>query len=136
MFKNKLILKYPETVVDTPVISNAIKKFDITVNLLKVEINPNTNGIVIMEMQAEKDDYKKALDYFEQFNITVKPLSKDITRHEKKCTHCSVCVAHCPTKALYVKDRKTMEIGFDPEKCVACENCIAVCSYKAMTLKI
>ena len=59
-------------------------------------------------------------------------MEKDITRDEKKCTHCGACIVHCPTGALYIKDRKTMEVGFDKSKCILCEACIPVCPVNAM----
>ncbi|MBU4414418.1 MAG: 4Fe-4S binding protein, partial [Proteobacteria bacterium] len=64
---------------------------------------------------------------------SVQPLSKDIKRNEKKCTHCGACVPICPTEALVV-DPKTRRVDFYSEKCIACELCINACPPRAMEL--
>jgi NAD-dependent dihydropyrimidine dehydrogenase PreA subunit len=37
--------------------------------------------------------------------------------------------------ALYVKDKKTMRVEFDPEKCIACELCVQPCPPRAIEVK-
>jgi L-aspartate semialdehyde sulfurtransferase ferredoxin len=132
--KNKLVLKFPQSLLDKPILNTVIKRFNLDFNILHAEVQPE--GFIILELSGTDADYKAAIKYLETLKVTIQPLSKDITRNLEKCTHCTACVTHCPTKALYITDRKTMEVGFDPEKCIACEACIPVCSFKAMSLKI
>ena len=136
MTKNKLVLKFPKSLIDKPILSKIIKEFDIEVNILKANISPNAEGVAIIEFSGKEENYKKTIDYLKSLKIETQHLEKDIARDEDKCTHCSACVSHCPSAALYIKDRKTMKVEFDPEKCIACEACIPVCPFKAMSLKI
>lgn len=136
MTENKLVLKFPGSLMDKPIAYEVVKRFNLEFNILKADISPDSEGLLVIHLKGSDKDYKDALEYFRELNIEIQPLSKDITRNNKACTNCGACVSHCPSGALFIEDRKTMKVGFDPEKCVACEACIPVCSYKAMCLKI
>lgn len=40
------------------------------------------------------------------------------------CCGCGICVSHCPSHALSLKDGKVI---YDKEKCVNCDTCISLC---------
>jgi L-aspartate semialdehyde sulfurtransferase ferredoxin len=132
--KNKLVLKFPQSLLDKPILSRVIKKFDLEFNILHAQIQ--NGGILILELSGEDSNYKDALNYLKSLKVDVQPLSKDISKDEDKCVNCTACISHCPTKALDISDRKTMKVDFDADKCIACEACIPVCSYKAMSIRI
>ena len=134
MSKNKLVLKFPQSLLDKPILNTAVKKYNLDFNILHAQVNPK--AILILELEGKDSDYKSAIKYLKDLKVDIQPLSRDITRDEKKCTNCSVCITHCPTQALFIEDKKTMKVGFNPEKCIACEACIPVCPYKAMNLKL
>lgn len=134
--ENKLVLKFPQSLADKPIISDLVKKFHIDFNILHAHVSPNSEGLLIIELKGSEPDYNAAVKYLKQLKVDIQPLSKDIRRDEKLCTNCTACISHCPTAALFIEDKKAMKLGFDPEKCVACEACIPVCPYKAMSLKI
>lgn len=46
---------------------------------------------------------------------------------ESLCTHCGLCVAHCPTGAIVKGD----ELHVDEAKCIKCCACVKVCAKKA-----
>ncbi len=132
--KNKLVLKFPRSLLDKPILNTVIKKFNLDFNILHAQVRPE--GLLILELSGKEEDYKGAIKYLGELKVDMQPLSRDITRDEKKCTNCSACIPHCPTQALFIEDRETMKVGFDPEKCIACEACIPVCPYKALSLKL
>ncbi len=136
MIKKKLVLHFPKKVVDQPIIYKLIKDYNLVFNILKAKVDPEEGvGVLVLELSGEDRDYAKGIEYLEKLGVKLQPLEKDITRDEKKCTHCSACIVHCPTAALYIKDRKTMEVYFDKEKCILCEACIPICPVKAMKIK-
>ncbi len=136
MIKRKLVLHFPKERIEEPVIWKLVKEYDIVFNLLKAKVDPEKGiGILVLELSGEDKNYAKGIEYLESLGIKLQPLDKDIQRDENKCTHCSACVVHCPTGALYIKDRETMKVEFDKEKCIACEACISVCPVKAMSLE-
>ena len=134
-YKKGLILKFPPDVVTKPVVCSLAKKFDITFNILKATITPGKEGIMVLEFEGLPEILKKALDYLEETGIQVIPLEQKVVKNEKKCIHCGICTAICPTGALYI-ERPSFEIKFDPQKCSACEYCISVCTTKALEISI
>ena len=136
MIKRKLVLHFPKDIVDEPIIYKLIKEYNLVSNILKAKVDPEEGiGILVLELSGEDKDYAKGIEYLEKLGVKLQPLERDIQRDEKKCTNCSACVVHCPTGALYIKDRKTMEVGFDKKKCILCEACIPVCPVNAMKIE-
>ena len=136
LIKRKLVLHFPKKIVEEPITYKLIKEYNLVFNILKARVDPSEGvGLLVLELSGEDKDYAKAIDYLESIGVKLQPLEKDINRDEKKCTHCSACISHCPTDALYIKDRKTMKVEFDKEKCIACEACIPVCPVGAMSLE-
>jgi ferredoxin len=85
-----------------------------------------------LELTGESGEIDKGIKFLKEQGVKVEPLSKDIKVNWDKCVQCGACVSICPTGALYIKDRKTMEVAFDPEKCIACELCIRPCPPRAI----
>ena len=46
------------------------------------------------------------------------------------------CVTICPTDALSIPDRKTMEFTYEVDKCVACSLCVKTCPPRAMHITL
>lgn len=133
MTKKKLVLRFPKDIVDQPIIYKLIKDYNLVFNILKAKVDPEEGvGLLVLELSGEDKDYAKGIGYLEKLGVKLQPLEKDIQRDEKKCTNCSACIVHCPTGALYIKDRKTMKVEFDKSKCILCEACIPVCPVGAM----
>jgi NAD-dependent dihydropyrimidine dehydrogenase PreA subunit len=131
----RLVLKFPKETIEQPIVYKLIKEYDLIFNILKAKITPDEEGFVVIELTGEESNIKKGLDYLKGLNVTIEPFSKEVTRDDKKCTNCTTCVTHCPTKALDIPDRKTMKVEYDNEKCIACEACVEVCPYGAMKVK-
>ena len=125
-------LKFPQKLIEKPIICELVKKFGIDFNIQKAEINDYT-GWVILDLTGTKDDYTKAIDYLKEIGINIKPLSKVIKRNDVKCTHCGACVMICPTKAFIV-EQDTRKILFNANNCIACEHCIKICPPRAMEI--
>lgn len=131
MIRHKIVLHFPHEQVDKPVVSKLVRDFDIDFNILKASITPREEGLLVLELTGEEENYQRGLDYLESCGIKIQPLSQDIRRNDGKCTHCGACMAVCPTDALTV-DRDSMEVSFDDDECVACELCVPVCPPRAM----
>ncbi len=133
MVTKRIVIKFPHSLVDKPIIYNLVKEFDLAFNILQAKITPKEEGLLIIELSGKKENYAKGLKYLTDLGISVQPLSQDVTRNEKRCTHCGVCVSICPTQALF-RDKDNM-VEFDPSKCVGCELCVRACPPRAMTVK-
>ncbi|MFA6431336.1 MAG: NIL domain-containing protein [Candidatus Margulisiibacteriota bacterium] len=132
MNSRKIVLSFPKPKIDKPIVYKLIKEYDLVFNILKASITPDQEGHMVIELSGEKDNIEKGIKYLKEQGLKVDPLSKDIKVNWDKCVQCGACVAICPTGALHVKDRNTMEIAFDNEKCIACELCVRPCPPRAI----
>jgi len=131
MISKKVVLKFPKHLVEQPIIHRVVRDYDLVFNILRAKIT-SEEGMLVIELSGERCE--EGISTLKRLGVSVQPLEKDILRDEKRCTHCSACVVHCPTGALHIKDRKTMRVEFDKSKCVLCEACVAICPVKAMSV--
>lgn len=131
MATRRVVFHYPRTLIDVPVISRLIKQYDLEVNILRAQITPAQEGLMVLALTGELDRIDAALEWVVEVGVRLQPLEKDVVRNETKCTHCGACVNICPTNALAI-DLETREVHFDPDRCIACELCVPVCPPRAM----
>lgn len=125
------ILRFPKETSSDPMIYQLVKKYDVEFNILKADILPQREGVMILELKGIKDKVKNALDYLRSFNVQVERLAAAINRDDEKCFQCGACTGICPVGALAIK-RPEMEVIFDPEKCTGCSLCVPFCPVRAM----
>lgn len=131
MISKKVVLHFPPELIDKPIISNMVKRFNLEFNILKAFVTPREEGLLVLELTGTKKALQDALEYLKELNVKIQALSRDIIRDEDLCTDCGACTVICPTGALYM-DKNTYKIVFSSEKCIACELCVKECPYKAM----
>ena len=129
----KVVLKFPNNLVDQPIVCRLVKDFNLDFNILKAYITPKEEGLLVLELIGKAEDFKKGIDYIKSMGVSIQPLSKDIKRNEKRCTHCGACVTICPAGALVI-DPATRKVVFHEDKCIACELCIKACPPRAMEI--
>lgn len=134
MKRMKVVLDFPETVVEEPVTYHLIKDHGVKVNILRASIDPGKQGKMVVELDGEKSRISSGLNYLERVGVQVAPLAREIRHLEQRCTGCTACVPHCPTGALEV-DRQSWHVSFDPEKCILCLSCLETCIYGAMAIE-
>ena len=131
MVSKRIVLHFPQRLIDQPIVYKLVKDFDLRFNILKAYITPDKEGLMVLELSGKRDNFDKGISYLESCGVKIQSLSQDVVRNEDKCTHCGVCVTICPTQALTV-DPKTRKVSFHYEKCVACEACVKICPPRAM----
>ncbi|MDP8214005.1 MAG: 4Fe-4S binding protein [Candidatus Euphemobacter frigidus] len=131
MISKRIVLHFPRDLVSEPTISRLVKKYDLECNILRANITPRQVGIMVLGLKGGNKQYKDAIVYLKSLNITVQPLSQDVTWNEDLCTDCGACVTICPTEAL-TKDPNTQKVRFDKDACIGCELCIPACPMGAM----
>ena len=118
-----------------PIVYHLVKDYDLEPNILKASINPNEEGLLVLELKGKRANYENALKFLKEQNIKIESVEQEIYKNEDKCIHCGACINFCPTDALYV-ERPSMKIKFNSEKCIICEECILKCPMRAMELKV
>jgi ferredoxin len=131
--KKRIILRFKRNTIDKPIVYKLVKDYDLIFNILRANILPRAESMMVMEIEGTDENFNKGIEYLRGLNIDTEPMEQDINRDEEKCVHCGVCTSVCAPDALHI-ERKTMKVDFDYEKCVACELCVRVCPVKAMNV--
>lgn len=133
MSPKKIVLRFGPDISDKPVIYRLVKDYDLIVNIVKANVNPQREGTLVLELTGEQ--YDQGLDYLREVGVSVQALTQEVVRDEEKCVMCGACTAICPTGALYI-ERPSMEVHFDGDNCVVCQLCLKVCPMKAMEVRL
>lgn len=131
MHSRMLVLRFSKDIVDKPIIANLVRDFNLSFNILKAQIFPRKEGMLVMELRGSKRDFEKGIQYLKHLGVDVEPVGQGIRRDDDKCYQCGACTAVCPTGALHVK-RPDMHVLFESERCSACELCVKTCPVRAM----
>ena len=131
MYSKILILRFPATEVEKPIVCNLVKDYDLIFNILNAAVLPRKEGVMVLELTGPRKNFKDGVQYLKNQGVQVENASQEIKRIKKKCTHCGACTAVCPTKALYIQ-RPEMTVEFDQAKCSVCELCVPACPTRAI----
>jgi ferredoxin len=128
-----VVFHYPKSLIDTPIISQVAREFELDFNILRANITPDSEGLLVLELEGAADEVSRALQWAGDQGVSIQELEKDVVRDDDVCTQCGACVTICPTEALRT-DPQTQEVLFDADECVACELCVPACPPRAMTV--
>jgi len=127
----RIVLRFPPRLSGQPIVSRLVKDFNLDFNILKALITPEEEGLLVLELSGEQNDYDKGVRYLAKTGVRIQSLSQDVIRNEERCTHCGACITICPTSAFEI-DLSTRQVTFHDTKCVACGLCIKACPPRAM----
>lgn len=131
MFAKMIVLRFPRDIVDKPIVTNLVRNYNLSFNILKATIFPRKEGLMVMELRGNRKDYQRGIEYLQRLGVDVDTISQDVRRDEEACYQCGACTAVCPTGALSV-ERPSMRVIFNSDKCSACELCVKACPTRAM----
>lgn len=129
----KIVLHFPSRLVDQPIIYRLIKEYDLRFNILKASVIPDEEGLLVLELSGEQENYDSGIKYLTKTGVKIQSLSQNVLRNEDRCTHCGACITICPTDAFEL-DKTSRQVFFTNEKCIACGLCIKACPPRAMEL--
>ena len=122
----KLILSFPSDTTNQSFIYNLIKLYDIKINILKAEIQPEKKGYLLAEFETDENNLKQAIDYLNQYGVIVNSVSHSIFHDESHCLECGNCASACFSNALTISSPE-WKLNFDTEKCIGCNLCLKSC---------
>ena len=134
MHSKILVLRFPKTEVQKPIVCNLARNYDLIFTILNAGILPRKEGFMVLELQGARKNFKEGIQYLKSQGVDVQNASQEVKRDDAICTHCGACTAVCPTGALYIK-RPEMEVHFDQQKCSICELCVPACPPRAMKIR-
>ena len=134
MYSEILVLRFPKTAAQKPIVCYLTKDYDLVFNILNATILPRKEGVMVHELSGTRKNFKEGVNYLKAQGVQVQSASQEVKRNLRKCTHCGACTAVCPTGALAVV-RPEMSVDFDQKKCSICELCVPTCPTRAMEVR-
>jgi heterodisulfide reductase subunit A-like polyferredoxin len=125
----KAWLNFSPDIVNKAVISDLIKNYDVTFNILKANITPK-GGKMLIELSGTQMD--EGVAFLEESGIHVDPVINVVKKDDDKCVDCGECVSLCPVKAISIEEDWTIEV--DDKQCIGCGFCTKSCPMKAINV--
>lgn len=135
MYTRIYILRFPKDTSEQPFVFQLVKKYDIESNILKADILPHREGMMILGLKGSKNNVKDGLEYLKSFGVQVERLAASIRRDDERCFQCGACTGICPSGALSIH-RPDMAVIFDADKCTGCGQCVTICPVRAMEVSL
>lgn len=130
---HKIVLRFPPVATGQPITYRLARDYDLVFNILRAAVGMEEEGLMVLELSGEEENYRRGIEYLAGHGIRIQPLVEDITKNDDRCVDCGACVGVCPTQALSL-DRPSMKVLFDSDRCVVCGECIPCCPVRAMEL--
>ncbi len=135
VYRTIYYIRYPKDISNKPIIYHLIKEYDVVVNIIRADILPQREGILIIEMAGAKSNISEGLKYLQELGVSTERLATRIRRDEERCFQCGACTGVCPVSALYIR-REDMAVLFDADKCTGCNQCVLICPVRAMEMSL
>lgn len=123
----KAWLTFSPSIVNKAIISDLVKNYDITFNILRADITTK-GGKMLIEINGTQQ--KQAVEFMEKEGIHLNPINKVVKKDEEKCIDCGACISLCPVKAISPTEDWTVEV--DDQKCIGCSFCTNSCPTRAI----
>lgn len=123
----KAWLNFSPSKVNRSIISDLVKNFDVSFNILRADITPK-GGKMLIEISGKQ--YKQAIVFLEKEGIQLTPIKKVVRKDEEKCIDCGACISLCPVKAISPEEDWTVEV--DDQLCIGCGFCTFSCPTRAI----
>ena len=131
----RIVLHFPRTLVDQPIICRLVRDYNLEFNILKASVTPKEEGLLVMELSGKQNNYERGIQYLTDTGVRIQSLSQDVMRNEAKCNHCGACITICPAGAFVIEPSSRI-VEFSDAKCIACGLCIKACPLRAMGVAI
>jgi ferredoxin len=127
----KMTFFFPTCECEKPIIYHLVKDYDLVVNVFRAKVTPEEEGYLLLDLTGTPENIERAVAFVQTFNVNVNAAGRGLTWDPERCTHCGVCLPHCPTEALRLADAARREVMFDAEACIECQACVRVCPFGA-----
>jgi ferredoxin len=129
---NKYVLKFPQDIVENPILSETILETGVLMNILRAKVDYN-EGTVVVSIAGDEETQKKVVELLKKKGVEVSRLKKSVVNDEEKCISCGACIAVCPAGAISLNQDK--EILIERDRCHRCGVCVEACPRRSLTIR-
>jgi len=83
MYTRIYFLRYPKETSDQPIIYRLVRRYDVEFNILKADIRPQRDGIMVLELKGQKENVHETLDYLKSLGVRAERLAGKVRRDDK-----------------------------------------------------
>jgi len=76
MYRKKVVIRYAADNVDQPIICQLVKKHDLEFNILKAQILPRREGVIVVELSGTKENFDQGIHFLKERGLKVEPVQK------------------------------------------------------------
>jgi L-aspartate semialdehyde sulfurtransferase ferredoxin len=131
MITKKICLFFPKSEIEKPIIYHLVKDYDLIINIFRAKITAEEEGYLVIDVKGTEENIEKAMEYMKESDVILNESNRGLQRDKDKCVHCGNCVAHCPTRALYIENERTRKVAFNEDVCIECLACVRNCPFGA-----
>ncbi len=133
MMKNKYILRFSPETVKKPLVSDLVRKYDVSVNILNADISSGRDGMLVVELEGTEEAIENSIKDLIADGVKCSPHVKALVFRQDECVACGSCTAVCFSGALQM-NQETWELEFDQDSCIVCGLCVDACPLRLFTI--
>jgi len=77
MATQKVMLKYPEHLIQEPVLFRMVRQFDVIPNIRRARVT-DTVGEIALELEGSTENLERGIRYLQEQGVLVEPIEGDI----------------------------------------------------------
>jgi ABC-type methionine transport system ATPase subunit len=77
MATRKVMLKYPEHLIQEPVLFRMVRQFDVMPNIRRARVT-DTVGEIALELEGEPENLERGVQFLKEQGVLVEPLEGDV----------------------------------------------------------
>ncbi len=133
MMKKRYVLRFSPEIVKKPLVSDLVRKFDISVNILNADISSGRNGMLVVELEGTEKALNSSVAELLRDGVKCSPHVKALVFRQNECVACGSCTSVCFSGALQM-NTETWELEFDQDSCVVCGLCVEACPLRLFSI--
>ncbi|MDA3832839.1 MAG: 4Fe-4S binding protein [Spirochaetales bacterium] len=131
--KKRIVLRLSPEVVNKPLVSDLVKSYSISVNILNADISSGRDGMLVVELDGAEISIEKSIEHLKGEGVSCSPHVKELSFRQDECIACGSCTAVCFSGALAM-DEDSWELLYDADKCIVCGLCVEACPLRLFSL--
>lgn len=135
MAVKRIVLFFPQGLVDKPIVYHLVKDFNLITNILRADVDSEKEGRMVLELSGTAPNINRGIRFLKKLKIQIDYLAKEISIDSNSCIDCGACTAVCTQDALSI-GAPDWKLKFKKSRCILCGLCVPACPVKAIKIKV